>query len=264
MSNTREAFSDIKKSLNHFSLGVLLGWNDIRQRYKRSKLGQIWLTVSTAVMICTISFVFSTLFHQNPSDYLPYLATGLIFWNFISTSLVEGCDVFIEAGSLIKQLPIPLFTYVIRLAVRNLIVLAHNVILLPFFYFYAGHEITIWSLLTVVGVILLVANVAFLSLVLGVISTKFRDLPPIFASVMQVVFYGTPVMWHLSMLEGRAGIEILKSNPIYHWIEIVRGPIMGGHIEWSSWLYSTLTVVLSGTAAILVFGKSRWRIPFWL
>lgn len=264
MSNIREAFGDIQKSLKQISLGVLLGWNDIRQRYKRSKLGQIWLTISTAVMICTISFVFSTLFHQKPSDYLPYLATGLIFWNFISNSLVEGCEIFIDASSLIKQLPIPLFTYVIRLVVRNLVVLAHNLVLLPFFFLYAGHELTTSSLLVVAGLLLLIANISFFALIFGVISTKFRDLPPIFGSVMQVVFYGTPVMWHLSMLEHRAGAGLLKANPIFHWIEIVRGPLMGNQIEWTSWAFSVATAVFSGILAIIVFGKSRWRIPFWL
>src|SRR5476651_1306074 len=51
----------------------MLGWQDIKQRYKRSKVGPFWLTISMGVMIATIGLVFGNLFSSPMADFLPFL-----------------------------------------------------------------------------------------------------------------------------------------------------------------------------------------------
>ncbi len=60
----------------------MLGWQDVRQRYRRSALGPFWLTISMGVMIGTIGIVFGQIFKTPMREFLPFLAAGMILWSF--------------------------------------------------------------------------------------------------------------------------------------------------------------------------------------
>ena len=102
------AVQDILSALKRFSLIGTLGWQDVRQRYRRSSIGAFWLTISMGVMIGTIGIVFGQIFKSPMNEFLPFLSVGLILWGFISTVITEGCSGFIAGEAVIKQLPIPL------------------------------------------------------------------------------------------------------------------------------------------------------------
>src|SRR6478736_1288394 len=119
------ASRDLLGGLQSYRLWGALGWLDIKQRYRRSTIGPFWITLSLGLKIIGMGAVYSSLFGMQVADYLPYLASGLIVWTTISTLIIEGCTVFIQAEGAIKQMPVPLSVHVFRMVYRNLIVLAH-------------------------------------------------------------------------------------------------------------------------------------------
>src|SRR5690606_6277438 len=123
---------------------------------------------------------------------------------------------------IIKQLPIPLFVHVLRVVWRNIIILGHNFIIFPLVLLFFGKPIGWVALLSIPGLFLIVLNVTWVSLILGILCTRFRDLPQMVSSVLQVLFYITPIMWMPALLPNRAGTHWLQYNPIYHLLEIFR------------------------------------------
>src|SRR3981189_1905707 len=105
---------DLGAGLANWQLWSVLGWNDIHQRYRRSALGPFWITISMAIFIVLLGFIYSKLFHQELAVFLPYLAMGLITWGFISGSTTEACSVFIENAGIIRQIRLPYTIYVMR------------------------------------------------------------------------------------------------------------------------------------------------------
>src|SRR5947208_84479 len=95
------AVADITAAFGKFSFVGMLGWQDVRQRYRRSALGPFWLTISMGVMIGTIGLVFGQIFNSPMKEYLPFLTVGMILWTFISAVLLEGCSGFIAAEGII-------------------------------------------------------------------------------------------------------------------------------------------------------------------
>src|SRR5262249_38991878 len=87
------ARADLVGGLRRWELWGTLGWRDIRQRYRRSTLGPFWLTISMGVMVAALGLVYAELFGHTLADYLPQLALGLIVWSFISTPIVDGCNI---------------------------------------------------------------------------------------------------------------------------------------------------------------------------
>ena len=75
---------DLLQALTRREIWLYLGWQDIRQRYRRSVLGPFWLTISTGVQIGALGFLWAELFHQDLHDFLPFFSIGLVIWSFLS------------------------------------------------------------------------------------------------------------------------------------------------------------------------------------
>lgn len=242
----------------------MLGWQDVRQRYRRSALGPFWLTISMGVMIGTIGIVFGTIFKTPMQEFLPFLAAGMILWSFISSVVMEGCAGFISAEHIIKQLPIPLFVHILRMIWRNVIILLHNIVILPLVFIAVGRSVGWEALLAIPGFLLAVLNLIWIALLLGILCARYRDLPQIVGSVLQVVFYLTPIMWMPAHLPQRAGMYLLDLNPAYHLLSVVRDPLLGSLPTVVNWSVSIGTAVIGWAVAILFYGRYKRRIAYWL
>lgn len=240
----------------------MLGWLEIKQRYRRSVLGPFWLTLSSGVMIACMGPLYGRLFNLDLANYLPYLAVSLILWTLISGLINESCQVFIMAEGFIKQIKLPHTVHVMRVIWRNGIIFVHNLIIvaLVLVVFPPGWD---WHLLLLpFAVLMLAVNAIWVGLLLGLLCARFRDIPLVINSLLQVAFFLTPVMWKPEML-GRHQWA-LQWNPLYYFLEIIRAPLLGQAASVNLWL-GTIFITISGFALTLVlFSRFRARIPYWL
>ena len=197
-------------------------------------------------------------------EYLPFLAAGIIFWAFISAVINDGCLGFVAAEGMIKQLPIPLFVHIVRIVWRNVLILLHNLVILPVVMLVLGVPITLHIFLALPGIVLVLINLTWIALLLGVVCTRFRDMPNIIASILQVAFYLTPIIWMPNLLPERAGTMLLDINPLYHLLEIIRLPFLGQLPNSISWLFALGMAVVGWTITLKVFGRYQHRIAYWL
>ncbi|WP_321919193.1 ABC transporter permease [Paraburkholderia tropica] len=239
-----------------------LGWHDIRQRYRRSIIGPFWFTLSTAIMVVVLGALYSTLLHQEISNYLPYLAVGLVVWQYLGSMANEGCTSFIGSAYLIKQIRIPLTVHVCRIAWRNFVILLHSLPVIVVLMVSFGKWPTVEMLLVPIGLALLFLHGVWLGVALGVLCARFRDIPPIVTNLVQVVFFFTPVMWSPEILKDRGWVA--EYNPLYHLIETIRAPLTGRPILWESWVWSIGLLVVGFAFAQFLMRKYRDRVPYWL
>ncbi len=260
----KSGWRDILAALKSYELAGVLGWQDIRQRYRRSSLGPFWLTLSMGVLIGTLALVFGTIFKTPMKQLLPFLTIGLILWTLISTLLNEGCTGFTAAEAIIKQIYLPLFSHILRVLWRNLIIFTHNLIIFPIVLLAFWEPLSLYAPLAIVGLVLLMINLSWMALFLGVLCARYRDVPQIIASLLQVVFYLTPIIWMPELLPERAGLFILNANPFFHLIEIVRSPLLGKLPSALNWQVAILLALAGWGFTILFYGRFRSRIAYWL
>lgn len=262
-SQAQRAWEDLLESGRRWRLWSKLGWHDIRKRYRRSVLGPFWLTLSMAVMVASLGLVYGTLFRLDLENYLPFLAIGLATWTFIASFLNEGCTSFIELEPLIKNVRIPMSLHILRVLWRNLIIYAHNVVIFAVVAVIFGVSPGVTGvLLAFAGLGLLLVNAGWVMLLFGTICTRFRDVPLITASVVQLLFFVTPVMWKPELLGERRYLMAL--NPFYHLIEVIRAPLLGQLPGWENWAIGLLFAVAGWTFAFAFFARFRKRIAYWL
>ncbi|MDA8051385.1 MAG: ABC transporter permease [Rhodospirillales bacterium] len=257
------AARDVREGIGLWRLIWKLGWLDILLRYRGSVLGPFWLTLSTAIMIAALGFLYAKLFHVNLHAYLPFLALSIILWNFLSTLVSEACTCFTQAEGTIRSIRMPFFLYAGRMLVRNVLVLAHNlpVIAAIFLIFsvwpgMAGlYVLPAFALWLVDGI-----AVAFL---LGAFCARFRDVPPIVASVMQIGFFVSPIIWQPTTLSPRWR-PLLPINPFYTLLEVVRGPLLGQAPAPVVWLSAVgYSAAICGLSWLLLV-RARHRVAFWI
>jgi ABC-type polysaccharide/polyol phosphate export permease len=248
--------------LRAWPVWTVLGWNDIRQRYRRSVLGPFWITLSMAIFICVLGVIYSHLFKTDLATYLPFLALGFIVWGFISTMANDGCGAFNDSAHLIKQIKLPYSVYIMRVLWRNFIIFLHTIVIYVPVAIYFSITPTPAIFYAIPGLCLLIINVAWIATILGVVSTRYRDIQQIVGTIIQLAMFATPIMWTIDSL-GPARI-VGEVNPIYHLIELIRAPMLGHAPQPLSWLVACgLAIVGQAAAVTLLVAKSR-RIVFWL
>jgi len=253
-----------KLSINHLYLVISLGLSDIRLRYRRSILGPWWLTIGMAINIGVISLIFGKIFNVPLSYFIPFVSIGIILWNFIVGCINDGCLCFISAEAIIKQLPIPLNVHIFRVFWRNIIILGHSLLILPVVMILAQSNIS-WGLLYVIpGIVIFLINILWVITLISILSTRYRDLPQIVSSILQVLFYVTPIMWLPQMLDSKMYTFVLQFNPIFHLIQIVRNPLIGEKIPQDSWIISLTIAFIGLLASHFFYGRYKKRIAFWL
>jgi ABC-type polysaccharide/polyol phosphate export permease len=254
----------IYKSFSQFNLVFLLAWQDIVTKYRRSTIGPFWIIINTFILIVTLSIVFGNLFDKPLSEYLPYIALGLIFWNYINSSICESCDAFVSSEGLILQTNKPLFIYVARVLLRNIIILLHSLILIPVIFIVFKIIPSVNILLVIFSFVLVLLNLAWISIFLAIFSTRFRDFGNIVQNLMQVCFFITPIFWDKKLLNSNIGELVININPFYHFLNLLRTPFLGGIPDFYSWIYCLILLFFGFVLSLYFFGTYYKKIAYWL
>ena len=133
----------------------------------------------------------------------------------------------------------------------------HNLfVLIPVYLFFPDSFSPVIVLAAPALALHLINGVA-LSVLLGMLCCRFRDLANVISNFMQVMFFLTPIFWPAGSLSKPA---IYLANPFYHYVEIVRSPLLGEFASGLNWLVAgALSALLWGSAAV-VFVRFRWRV----
>ncbi|WP_410170802.1 galactan export ABC transporter permease subunit Wzm/RfbD [Corynebacterium antarcticum] len=263
------AWSDLVRGFLQHELWLQLGWQDIKQRYRRSVLGPLWITIATGVMAVALGLLYSVLFRIPVAEFLPHVTVGLIMWNFISGAIKDGSDIFIENEGLIKQLPSALSVHVYRLVWRQLLFLAHNMVIWLVLMMVFPRPLGMEGFLAIPALFLLVLNGVWVSMFFGIIATRYRDVSPLLEALVQLLFYITPIVWTTTTLKDQGGeiserAKLAQLNPLYHYMEVLRAPLIGADLPVYHWWVVIGCTAVGLCLALLAMKQWRFRVSYWV
>lgn len=258
----RLAVADVADGVALWRLWGRLGWNDILQRYRRSLLGPLWLTASMGIMVLALGVVYARILKMALDDFMPFLCVGLLIWSIISSVLTEAGTLFTGAESYIKQIRLPYSVYVCRFMWSKTVIFAHNFVIyigiVIYFKLQPGGAV-LWAM---PGFVLILLNGALASLYVGMVSARFRDVPQLIASIVQIIFFMTPIMWKPELLGSKS--VLMTFNPFYHLVEIVRAPLLGQVPSAENYIALGLISMANFLLAAVLFVRFRARISYWV
>jgi ABC-type polysaccharide/polyol phosphate export permease len=262
MSSQDRERGDLHGAISAYELWSFLAWQDIRIKYRRSKIGPFWITLSMTIFCVALGVVYGQLFKTKISELLPYVAIGLVVWNFFSGCVGEMPNLFVDNASYIKDMRINPLNILMRVVTKNIIIFGHNLLMVLGIYLYFG----IWpgwiGLLALPGFLLVVLNLVVIGIPLSILGARFRDLSLITQSILQMAFFITPIFWFPRLLQ--EGSWILSANPAAYFIDVVRSPLLGRAPEPISWVVSLATLLALSILAAWVYRNKSARIAFWV
>ena len=258
------ASEDLIRGLFRRELWGRLGWLDVKRRYRRTTIGPFWTSITLLIYVVAVGTVGSALWHQDIYEYVPFLVSGMIAWLFVSTVVTESCTMFVSGQALFRNISFDYSVLAFALVWRNFIVLLHNFIV----YFLVAvilkpSLLSLTAILVLPGLALVLVNAVWVSLLLGIICLRFRDVPQLVASIMQIAMLITPLFWPADTLAGLKRFVFVDLNPLYHVLDVIRGPLMGRVPDVIS--YGALTTMTIGGwwLTYVIFKRFRGRIAYW-
>jgi lipopolysaccharide transport system permease protein len=260
--HVERALADLWDGLSQWRLALALARLDLRNRYRGSVLGPLWMSLSSLIMLLGLGVLYGALFKLKLSDYLPHLTVSLIVWQWIAGFINDSCTTLTSAEGVIRQMRLPYTLHALRVAFRNSFVAAHSLPLIPLVFLVFGHLPGPEAFLAIPGFVLIGINMVAAGLLLGMVCARFRDIPPIVANAVQLAFFVTPILWKPELL-GNATMW-MAFNPFYALLETVRGPLVEGGGPPLAWLAAVFYTAVNVALAGLLFARFRARIAFWV
>lgn len=257
-----DAWNDIQSGFRLWPIWITLAWVEFNATYKRSLVGFLWVILSFAAYIFIKITIFSSLLiDAEPGYYDAYLVLGIFTWQFLSPSISSAPDSFVSAQGWIRSEPLPYSLYIFKTIMREFYNLALTFLVALAALLYLGLEFSATALWAILAVAMYLVTTFSLKLMLGVIGARFRDTAHFFKAIMLPMMFLTPIFWMPSQMPGL--MKYLWWNPLYHFIELFRAPILDGRFPSESWVFCGCVYAVITIAALGLFTRFRSRIVFW-
>jgi len=262
---TRTALEDLRDGFRNWELWGRLAMLDVKRRYRRTVIGPFWSAISLGISIVLMGSVGGGLLKRDIGVYLPFLASGMLVWLMISSIINESATLFVSAGHIIRQTRFDYSVLAYSLVWRNFIVFLHNasIYVLIVLFFSPGLFLAPVVVLVVPGLLIVMATGVWVALLVGAVCARFRDIRQLLTHVLQIFMFITPVFWPEDLLQGTRRFLFVELNPLYHFINVVRAPLLGKVPALSSYVVVAFVTAIGWAVTYAFFSRYRKRIAFW-
>lgn len=261
-------------------------WNltqrEIRGKYKRTVLGQLWSLANPIAAILIYTFVFSFVFQIDApvgeqsglQNYALFLVCGLLPWLFFSRVLGQGVEIIVNNGGLIQKvyfprvvLPLSLTSAIFFSWLFEMAVLVAALLILQSFF--------VIPLIPVVLAFMVVLAVfaSGLAMVASIFNVYFRDLFYLTSVALQFWFYLTPILYPITLVEAQSEkvgglfgspitiLDLYKLNPMESFVAVFRSLLYDAQLpSLEATLVSCGWALVAFVAGVWIFSKKERRL----
>lgn len=256
---------DLWASFRNPEFWALSSWLDIMVRNRQSRLGVFWLLVPPMVYIWGIGGFFASMMGMTFSTFVGYVALGYVVFRVISTVITESSGAFLSSASFILDGHLRLTDFILRVVAKALFyflaslpVVAASLYISPDWHWQAL-PVALLAFTWMMGITLCVG------VVFAVLGARFPDVGQLVNNVFMFAFLLTPVIWHTDMMppESLRGL-LVRFNPLFHMVEVVRAPLLGTPVAAESYLYLGVLTVVAVLGAALTYRLFSRHVPVWV
>ena len=244
---------------------------DFKIKYKRSFLGVLWSLLYPVFMMLVMYVVFSNVFKFNIPDvnYMAYLLSGLVFFNYFNEATNLSMTSIIYNFSLINKIYMPKYIFPLSKCLSASINFFLSLIPLYLIIIFTGSgatkcNITIYHLALPYSFICLLLFTIGIGFILSSMAVFVRDMIYLYGILVTIWQYLTPIMYDIEMIGGRAQM-IFKFNPMYQFMNFARVIILEDRLpslmNFAACLLSAVVVCLIG---ILFFKKTQNKFIYYV
>lgn len=230
---------------------------DFKVKYKRSALGVLWSLLNPLFTMMIFNVVFSELFKVEIENYLIYLLSGLVVFNFFSEATTQALSSVTGNFSLINKVYVPKYIFPISKVLSTGINLVMSLIALYLIIIVSKTPISSTHYFLPFLVICLLVFTMGVSLILSALMVFFRDMQFLYSVIIMMWMYLTPIMYPISIFPKKY-FYIMTLNPMYHYVSYMRSIILDNTIpSISTHITCSLIAIVTLLVGALFFKKSQ-------
>lgn len=262
----RSLFQDLAASLRAPGYWLYGAWIDTNIRYRSQALGVLWSVLGTLVFVVMLGTLYSAVLNNREPTFYAHLATGYVLWSFMQSSLVKSSLLYSKNRGMIQNGYVRYPDYVLRMICGELNHLLFNTVII------IGAVVLVpVTVTTAVFALLFTVPLFFLTILgacflISVIGARYADFAEILRLILRMGFFVTPIIWMPGAIGGKAGAigAFLYLNPFYYMLEIVRAPLVYGHVPWFEVAAVAVAAPVLWLMASLAYARARPYLPLWI
>jgi ABC-type polysaccharide/polyol phosphate export permease len=239
-----------------------LAWSDFSMPYRRTFIGPLWQAIQAAVWVAGLYAIFHSTESNTTDNYVVYVASGVVIFGFISTTLTSAPDLYLRSANTLLNINISPIFFVFRFTAYNAIKFVCQLPVVFIAVYLFGSGFTVNTLWLIPGLLLLLITGLWMTLLLATIGARYVDLKYAMTSVARILFFVSPIFWGVS--DGGLRNYIASYNPITYFIGIIRDPIMSSAPSMHTWTVVLVINLIGIFITWALFTRSRKTIPLWL
>lgn len=256
---------DIGRSLREPEFWAYSSWLDIVTKYRRSRLGIIWLLLPPVLYVGGVGFFYALLSNSDPLVYMPHLALGYLLFRLLSNVITESCSVLPGHASFILDGHLRLTDFVFRTLAKALFYLAAALPLIVVVLAISPIVQPVGLLTVLPAFLVVLLNLTWISVVVALLGARFPDVSELTGSLFIFGFILTPILWKAEYAPyGTPHGTFMRVNPLYHMIEIIRAPLLGQPLETLTLVYVAAMTLLGWVMAAYLYRRFARFVPVWV
>jgi len=263
-SGLKPALADLWAGYKNKPAWWLISRHQIQTKYRRTVLGSWWITIQRLVFVAGLTYIFGSLMGKELAEFVTHVATGFIIFGTITTTLTSGASLLTSNAILLKNSAMPISIVNYRNFASNLIQLAHDVLALAVVLAIFHNEWSLNALWAIVGLLLVLVNMFFMTLWIAPFAARFRDVAPIVNALASILMFITPIFWQIEDLDSSQRNVLTTWNPFTYLLETVRAPLLGKDLPIEFWWTAAGFTLANVIVGIIVFSATRNRIRYWV
>jgi ABC-type polysaccharide/polyol phosphate export permease len=212
-------------------------------RYRRTALGFLWTLINPLLTMTVTAVVFSLMMRMPLKGFAVFLFSGLIPWTLFSGCVVQGGQTLLENEALVKKIYVPRQTLIIARCSSLLVDAVLSFLSLFVIAVVLGAHLGSALLVLPIAFVLTFIFSCGVALIMALISVFLRDTQQIVSILLQAGYFLTPIIYPITIVP-EAWRPLLRLNPMYHFVELFRLPIVDGQVP------SMQTFAITGGCAL--------------
>lgn len=255
----------LSQSLKRPDHWLYASWLDVVTKYRRNRLGLLWIWVPPAMYIWGIGLFIGAISPVRQRAFVAFVGVSFVVFRLITTVMMDSTSTFRSYQAYLNDGQHRLTDYLMRSVARSA------------YYFLAAVPLLVIALatsqqftpsglpLSLLGLAVLLVNLIGLATVFGLLGARLPDLSELMGSATMFLFLITPIVWYPTAApDGTIHGALMRGNPLHHLVSVVRDPLLGVPVEPLTWEYLGVMTAVLAVASVTLYGRFARRVALWL
>ena len=223
---------------------LYLAWLETVNQYRRTVIGPFWILLSLLIFTVAMGSVYSGLFSIAFNQYITYITTGMIGWNWANAILINSGSIYTSNAGLLLDYPTNKSYLIWSNVMSQFIIFLHQLPLVVLFYIIGLVPLSHNLIYLLPSILIVFAINIGAGAIMSIVVNRYRDLNRILTSFTIIIMLTTPIFWVPTMVgEGLRSLSY-RLNPFYYIVEIIRDPLLGKAPNPMHYLISTIMALV--------------------